>query len=400
MPIFKKMRCQKCKNYRATRYCLRLAKNICWHDCNILRVDQKCPQSCQYAIVESEQFLKKAKADSQAEYEDLLKRQIDDWINKPQEIFDNKIPIKMIETSQGKNELTDFFNSFKVSYPPMLSYLKSRLSLPKLKVESHVDSFENVAMDYLDHIIAYDWEDTIPLLYRAERYESEELKSNYLRRLNENKFIKKIKSHELIASALSEDKNLALVFFEVNEKHDFTIALKRTDTGWYVIGKIAGRPELFNEEVNAMKQVAVLLSKNELENARMLLEKYEKTYFDSADLNYYWGLYYVFNNEIKNAKRYMLNAFEIDPGFVEAKYNYGYLYHGEGDLDKAKEIYTEILKTAPKEPKTLNNLGAIYMEEGKLDEAEELLKRCLEIDDSFEMAKQNLELINKTKEQE
>jgi len=44
----------------------------------------------------------KGKSDSQMEYIDLLKKQMDIWVKKPQSIFQDKIPVTMAESSDGR----------------------------------------------------------------------------------------------------------------------------------------------------------------------------------------------------------------------------------------------------------------------------------------------------------
>ena len=368
---------------------MRNGKDICWHCCNQNRIARKCPPECRYSLQETDNFQIKTNADSIQEYNDLLKKQMEKWIFTPQEIFDGKIPLEMTETEEGKKQIKDLLNQFQVSSSIPLSYLIDRLLLDELKVDAQKENYEEIAEKYLNKIIEQDWEGTISFLSgKSNKY-----KDNYIKRISLNKIIKKLTSHELISSALSQDKKQALVYFELNSKYDMTIVLKETEKNWKITAKFFGKPEIFNGENEANQQVAILLSKNELSKAFELLGKYSAIYVDSADLQYYLGLYYMFSKKEEKAEIHLLNSIEIDPDFVEAKGLYATVLLHKQQMEKAKSLYIEVIQSNPKDIKSLNNLASIYIEEGDKDKARKLLERCLKIDPTFEYAKKNLEKI-------
>lgn len=399
MAFLRSNRCSACRSHRGNRFCLRIGKEICWHCCNEKRIDLKCSESCSYSLRKVENsdvfFEYKSKVDSRAEFSDLTKNQVKAWCRKSQEIFGDKIPLKMSETNEGRNELEEFFGQFPLEKTESIRYLKQELKLTDLKYIPQADSYEEVAAKFLDKIIEQDWRSTIDFLYRSGQYEDEKYLENYISRLSKNKKIIKIKTYDLIASAISENRKLGLVFFEVNGKLDLTISLISENDLWKIEKKMFGKPELYNGEKDVHQQIAVLLSKNELGNAYEQLQKYSKIYIDSADLKYYWGLYYTFNKNNEKAKTFFFDAIEIDPDFTEAKYNYAVILHAEKEIGEAKNLYKEILEISPDEPKTLNNLASIYIEEENFAEAKKLLKRCLKIAPEFEIAKKNLERIER-----
>ena len=399
MSLFKTDRCKICKTYRGHRFCLRIGKDICWHCCNEKRVDFKCPEDCKYSLRKEENkkglFQYKTNADSQAEFFDLIKNEIKIWIRKPQQIFEGKIPIQMVETKEGREEIEKFFDQFPIEKLQSLSYLISELKLTNLKVITQKKNYEDIAGEFLDKIIEQSWEETVSFLMNKENYKNQDYKKNYIKRISSNKIIKKITEYDLISSALSEDKKQALVFFEINGKYDMTVVLKAIKDSWKVSAKFFGKPELFNGENEAIQQVAVLLSKNELTKAFELLKKYSEIYVDSADFQYYWGLYYTFSQNSTKARKFFLNAVEIDPTFIEAKYNYAFVLHSENNIEQAKNLYKEIMEASPKEVKTLNNLASIYIDEQNLEEAKKLLEKCLEINKDYEVARKNLDRVNK-----
>lgn len=382
-----------CKERRGHRFCLRLANNICWHDCNKLRIDLKCPEECSYKLQKQDNFQIKTKADSQVEYIDLLKKQIDKWVLTPQKVFNDKIPIQMIETENGKKKIISFLNQFKAHPLVPLSYLKERLSLDDLKVFSHEKIYEDIAMEFLTTIVLHEWEKSTNFLLNSVLYANKKYLTNYIQRLSSNKILTKMTEFDLISSALTKQNDQALVHFEINRKYDLTLNLKKIDNKWKIVSKIFSKPELYNNEKEAIQQVAVLLSKNQLGNVYELLKKYSAIYTDSADFQYYWGLYYSFSKNNRKAEKHLFNTVEIDPDFTEAKGLYATILLQNNKSEKAKAIYQEIIKQNPKELKSMNNLASIYIEEGDKDKARELLERCLKIDPNFVYAKKNLEKI-------
>lgn len=378
---------------------MRKGFNICWEDCNILRVDEKCPEECEYHLQNSEIMQLKAKSDSQMEYIDLLKKQMALWINKPQKIFNNQLPITMSESKEGKRIIEKYLNQFKINPIVPLYYLKERLTLDDLKVYSTPKTYEDIALEFMQHLYTNEWEKVISFMSNNEYWKSHDLDDNFVTRIAANKVIKKNNSFDLISSALTKEKDQALVYFDINNKYDFTINLKLINNSWRVRSIIIGTPELFNSESEAIQQVAILLSKNETTKAYELLSKYSRIYITSSDFEYYWGLYYTFNKNQKKAEHHFLQAMILDPTFVEAKYNYAFIQHSNGDLGIAKKLYYEILQEAPKEPKTLNNLASILIDEKNYDEAEKLLRKCIKNNPEFEIAKQNLERLEKKMKQ-
>lgn len=398
MKIFKKKKCKICKTKTSTRFCMRKGFDICWEDCNILRVDEQCPKECEYHLQSSEIMQLKGKSDSQMEYVDLLKKQMALWITKPQKIFNDQIPITMAESSEGKKKIEKFLNQFKINPIVPLTYLKERLSLDDLKVDSTPKTYEDHALEFMQHLYTNEWEKVTSFISNYEYLKSHDLEDKFITRIAANKVIKKISSFDLISSALTKEKDQALVYYDVNNKYDLTINLKLIDNSWKVRSIIIGNPELFNSEGEAIQQVAILLSKNESTKAYELLKKYSSIYILSSDFEYYWGLYYTFTKNQKKAEHHFMHAMILDPTFIEAKYNYAFIQHSNGDLEYAKKLYYEILQEASNEPKTLNNLASILIDEKNYDEAEKLLKKCIKNNSEFEVAQQNLERLGKLKD--
>ncbi|MCD6182091.1 MAG: tetratricopeptide repeat protein [Candidatus Cloacimonetes bacterium] len=391
MSLLKSDRCKHCKTHRGYRFCQRIGGGICWHDCNVLRVDFGCPEGCKYSLKKTEQFQLKTNADSQTEYRDLLRRQMNIWIETPQELLDGDVPADLAETPEGRRRLQTLLDGFPGSDVVPMAYLYKKLRLDASKLMAAAKNPEDVAVLFVKKCIVQDWDGAMELLSLAPHLQDPVYQTRYREMLANNKTIARFKEYDIISSAMSEEKNRILVHFEMNGKYDLTIGLVLVDGQWLVAGKILGKPEIYNGENEAIQQVALMLSKNDLGNVFPLLKKYSEIYVDSADFQYYWGLYYTFSHQEKKARMFMLNASTLDPTFVEALYNYAYMLHAAGELDEAETRYRKILSIDPEEPKTLNNLASICMEDKRLDEARELYKKCLALRPDFEIAQKNLE---------
>jgi tetratricopeptide (TPR) repeat protein len=392
MSLFKSTKCAICKDKPGHRFCFRKAKDICWLDCNELRIDKRCPGECDYKLTETDLNLK-AKVDSIAEYKDVSYKLMNHWLKIPQKIFGDEIPLEMAKNEEGKQRICAYLGQFQFNKHVPLSYLKEKLSLSNLKVNDQKETFEDRAKEFISLVITQDWKKMIDFMLGSEKYQDPLLKKNYLSRMSSNKILNKVTDYFLVSSALADNGLTALVYFVVNGKYDLVIKMQSVNDIWWVQEKLFGKPEIINSEFQANNQIANLLSQNMLSDAFELLEKYFSIFVDSADINYYRGMYYMFSQNYKSAEKYLLNAVEIDPAFLEARSLYGTALLQNHKIESAKQVFSDILNIKPDEIKSLNNLATIFMAEGNNDEAQKLLRKCLEIDPEFIYAKQNLEKI-------
>ncbi|MBN2460379.1 MAG: tetratricopeptide repeat protein [Candidatus Cloacimonetes bacterium] len=345
-------------------------------------------------------FQLQVKTDSRKEFRELLLKEMDKWIITPQPLFGNRMPLEMADSATGKKEIENLFLKFKIPDFIPMKYLADRLHLDSLKIPELIPDYENTAAEYLDKIIAQDWAGMLHYKLNQNHYAREIYLNNFLNRIKNNRILRKMREHNLIASAVTDDHRQALVFHEINGKYDLTVTLYRKNSQWFVKGFIMGPLELVNGENEAIQQIAVLLSKNDFSRAFSLLRKYTDIYFDSADMYYYWGMYYSLTHNPAAAEIYFLTAIEIDPDFIEAKYNYAYILHTRGDKPGARDFYREIIEQNPQYLKALNNLASLYIEEGNFTEAADLLELCLGIDPDFKFARENRNRLQKLIEEE
>ncbi|MBS3741672.1 MAG: tetratricopeptide repeat protein [Candidatus Cloacimonetes bacterium] len=395
--LFPPKRCKVCKDHKAMRDCKKLNKKICFHCCNEIRIKMDCPLSCKYAIKEKEDNTKlsiKNYSESIAEQQELLDLHLNKWLYAENPQFDNKTPIEFAKTKQGKEQIAKFLDKKEQNLKFSLNYNFLRDKLDIKKNDNIPITHEDVASKFLDLLVDYDYEKTIPLLVNKDVYESDEFKKNYIKRNLDTKAVKAIKEYDLLRSALNEHEDEAIVEFEINGKYELSIVLAKINNEWLVAKKIFGESGTVLAENETRQRIVNYFSKDKFHKGYKDLKKNLKVYVDSADLHYYMGIYYSTKGKIEKARQYFFNAVELDPDFVEAKYNYAFLFQAEGNIEKAKILYEEILEKK-EDLKTLNNLAVIYEQQGDVKDAEILLKKALKIDPDFEFSQKNLERVSK-----
>jgi len=392
-------KCKLCNNYRAQRYCPRTGKDICWKCCNEKRTDRKCPQECAY-IIHSEKgtdfagSLLKSKVDSMQELRGLTKNLFDLWSESPAEAFGGRIPVEMTGSEEGKRELVDYLKKIEdlAILPPGYITRKLKLSMPEGK---EPENYEYASEQYILKMAAGEWEESIGYLYDSKKYNDDLFKMNYLTRRAENRLLKSITTCHLLFSAMSENREEALVYYEVNNRFDLTLIMGIAEGKWLVKEVVIGSPSFYYGEREAIILISGFISHQEMEKAEKYLQKYQEILIDSADLNYLNGLYFLLKKDYPKALKYYLTAVEIDPDFYEYKYNLALVYQMLRSFETAKRLYSELLGKKSDDTNVLNNLAVIFEAEGDKEEALRLLEKCLEFDSTNELAKKNIERITK-----
>jgi tetratricopeptide (TPR) repeat protein len=392
MSILKNKKCKLCKVRRQQRFCLRKGMEICWECCNNLRYDRKCPEDCKYSLKGGEGLdISKTNADSLTEYRGLVTSLMELWMRMPEAALDGAVPGELSETEAGRVKLIEYFKRYDLKTIYNISYIKRRLKLTGLEIEPQPDSYEDIASRYLRLILAGDSETAIDfLIHGAEIDKEEEWKADFIEQKKNDAVLKKMNEFKLIASALSEDKREALVFFDINGKFDLCLKLELPEENWLVACQYNGKMEVVNGENEALRHVAVLLSKNEMLQAEELLAKYITIYPDSSDLHYYNGVVAAMKGKGKLAKRSFIRSVRLDPGFSEALYNYGLQLHLEGEIDQAAVYYERVLAIEPDNVKCLNNMAAIKIDQQEFEKAEAYLRHCEAIEPDFEPLQANI----------
>ncbi|MDP8211191.1 MAG: tetratricopeptide repeat protein [Candidatus Stygibacter australis] len=399
MSILKNSKCQICKVRRQQRFCLRKGKDICWECCNNMRYDRQCPKECRYSVKAGEGLqISKTNADSLTEYKGLIEKLMDLWMRMPQQDLNGSIPEELSRSQEGRSELINYFKKTNLSKYINLSYIKRILDLEELEIGKEKESNEDVGKRYLSSILAGDMEGSLAFHVNGEEIKAEpEWLEDYLSQLKGDKILGKMTDFKIISSALSEDRNIGLGFYDINGKYDLCLKIVKSTDSWKVASRYNGKMEIVNGENEALRHIAVLISKSELSQAVDLLDKYIALYPDSSDLYYYQGVISAMKGKNKQAKKSFLCSIRLDPGFSEALYNYGLQLHLEGDIQGAADYYKRVLAIEPEEVKSLNNLAAIYIDLQEYQSAEEYINRCKLVDPDYEPLLANIKRLNENK---
>jgi len=397
--IIQPKRCQVCKKHKATRTCPKIHKKICFHCCNEIRIKMECPTDCKYALKSSHErksLQLNNYSESIEEQQELLDLHLMEWLKTENPSFDNKTPRAYAETEQGKKKIDTFLKKHEQALKGALTYnfVRDQLGIPLIK--KTMNTHENIAGKFLELVVNYAHEKSLPLLVHHDIYKNDIFVQNYLKRNLELKAFKAIKEYDLVRSALSKEQDQAIVEFEINGKYPLSLVLQRINGNWFIKEKVFGESGMVLSESEFIQRIAYNYAQQHFDKAYNDLKKYLEVFPDSADLHYYFGIYYSTKGKIEMAKEHFFHAMELDPEFIEAKYNYAFLFQAEGNIEKCRELYEEILEQK-EEKKTLNNLAVIYEQDGQLDQAIVLLKKALELDPNFELAQKNLERINEKK---
>ena len=359
----------------------------------------ECPNDCKYALKSTQDknsLQLNNYSESISEQQELLDLHLKKWLKTENPIFENKTPKSYAETDAGKGKINSFLKKHEQALKGALSYnyVREQLGIP-LK-EKAQKTHEDVANRFMELVINYDHEKTLPLLVHREVYKNEYFKQNYLKRNLSIKAFKAIKEFDLIRSALSKEQDQAIVEFEINGKYPLSLVMQKLNGQWFIKEKVFGESGMVLSESEFVQRIAYNYAQQHFDKAYNDLKKYLQVFPDSADLHYYFGIYYSTKGKIEKAKEAFFNAMELAPEFTEATYNYAFLFQAEGNMEKARELYEDILEQK-EEKKTLNNLAVIYENDGQLEQALVLLKKALELDPNFELAQKNFERINEKK---
>ena len=359
----------------------------------------ECPNDCKYALKSTQDknsLQLNNYSESISEQQELLDLHLKKWIKTENPLFENNTPKLYSKTETGKKKIDSFLKKHEQALKGALSYnyVREQLGIPlqKKAYETH----EDAANRFMKLVVNFDHEDTLTLLVHHEVYKDKDFTLNYLKRNLANKAFKSIREFDLIRSALSKEQDQAIVEFEINGKYSLSLILKRINSHWLIKEKVFGESGMVLSESEFIQRIAYKYAQQHFDKAYNDLKKYLQVFPDSADLHYYFGIYYSTKGKIEKAKEHFFNAMELDPGFTEAKYNYAFLFQAEGNMEKCRELYEEILEQK-EEKKTLNNLAVIYEQDGQLEQALVLLKKALELDPNFELAQKNLQRINEKK---
>ncbi|HNQ42828.1 MAG TPA: tetratricopeptide repeat protein [Candidatus Cloacimonadota bacterium] len=386
--LIKPDRCKKCYSERALRMCPRLKKGLCWQCCNDLRIDLKCPSECPYTPVKNpDNPIMAFKADNQHESHDIMKRYLDIWIGQSNAALGGKSPLQ--KATEDKAGTLDWLSSYR--YPPgfPINYLMQKLDIAFEDEQPHSDP-ESVATEYLNRLVTLEYN----LLRELTGNDSvlADLDTRYEDIIKSIHLFRKMKQYNYIHTGLSEDGGQALVFVELNHKHECTIILRRANDAWIVRQSIMGNPSAYFTQNRLHQEIATYLGNAEDAKAWDKISSALPVYPDSADLYYYRGLYWLLVKQPDKAKVDLFSAIALDNHFPPPYMHLGLLYLQEKNYSEAELWYAALIQLEPDNPDAANNLAICKLALGHKEEALKIWNELLKQNPTYENARKNLEL--------
>ncbi|MGI6197835.1 MAG: tetratricopeptide repeat protein [Candidatus Cloacimonadaceae bacterium] len=380
-------RCRICRSERALRTCARRRKDIGWRCCNEMRVDKRCPSECAYALKEDENSpLPAFKADSVTEFNHAIKLYLDLWVSQPQASLDGKTPLAV--AAEDSKRLLEWLAGYQYPLHFPMNYLLGKLGLEKYP-EPEVKDPESIAADYLNCVIAMEWDKLRQFTINQDA--EEDLAQRYKEIIRDIPMLKRANHHNIIHAGIADDGVTAMVYLELNRRYDWTLIFGKQGDVWRLRHQINGSPKLFYELNKRHGQIAQLLSEGKDAQAWEALQEGLKLYPDSADLYYYLGIYWQIVKQLDKAKIAFFDSIALDNDFYAPTFSLGSINLAQEDLDEAMYWFEKLYEKNKEDPLVLNNLGAAYAGKGQIEEAKKLWKKALQIDPNLEPAKRNME---------
>lgn len=383
-----KDRCKKCHTERALRLCPRINKGLCWHCCNELRIDLKCPETCPYTPkLEAGSPFPAFKADNNHEAVHAAKAYIDVFIGKKSDIFADKSPREL--AAEDKKAALAILSEFQYPGNFPVDYLMQRLDLPYQK-DVEMQSAEDVAGEYLDRIIALEYEKLQELTQNTS--ELADLNGLYTSLIQSNPFLKKLRQYSYIHTGLSEDGSQAIVFVEINHRDEYTLILRNEDGKWYLRQSLNGNPALYFKQNELYQVIAQLLANGEDGKALSEISQALRSYPDSADLYYYKALYWLLMKKPDKAKQEFLSSIALDNSFGPPYMHLGLMNLNDKNYPEAQKWFAALVQLEGDNPDAINNLAIAYLAGGDKEKALSMWREILSSFPTHEMARKNLEL--------
>ena len=116
---------------------------------------------------------------------------------------------------------------------------------------------------------------------------------------------------------------------------------------------------------------------------------------DNLSANYNLGLVLADQKQFKEAVDHLLKVLEITPNDPAVHNELGVALGRSGRIEEALHHFSEALKYNPDDAEVHNNMGLALMQMGLLNEAAVHFSKALEINSSFDIARNNLQIVQK-----
>ena len=94
------------------------------------------------------------------------------------------------------------------------------------------------------------------------------------------------------------------------------------------------------------------------------------------------GTTYLWENRLEEAERYLLEAIELDPFFVDAMDHLGLVYRRQNRLNEAEEMYLRSISINDQNKVPYQNLAIVYRFQNRLNDAFELYRTLIILDEN------------------
>ena len=390
--IFNSKRCNSCYTERIVRECPRKKKKLCWHCCNELRCDTKCPSSCPYAPKDADNSIFPIfKADSLTEANHVLKLYIDLWVGRENVLLDMRSPLSVAQSNSS--EIVKWLTGFQYPAHFPLSHLMNRLGIATVAAQDNDNQVpvhhEDCVHTYMNALVRLAWDEIRQCSINSSLME--DLSLRYKELLSAVPALAKISTYSIIHSGIAEEGSSALVYLELNHKTDWTLLLSNIDGEWRVRQNISGPPQAYFAQNQIYTDIAAALGKAEDDKVWKLISSNLKIYPDSPDLYYYRGMYWQIVKQNDKAAVDFFNAIALDNAWIEPYFHLGTLYLAKNDFAQARLWFSELCAIQPDNPNAQNNLAACFAGEGKHQEAKDIWERLVRQYPGFDVARKNLD---------
>ncbi len=392
MQWLKKERCRICSDERSVRYCLRHNKELGWKCCNSYRADGKCPDTCPYSPIKdvTNSLLPKIKSDSRTEFMDYLEHYLQSWIYLPVTDLNNQTPNELSLNETGKVALTDWLCGFSFPDSGILNLLNKKLNL-KLEIQEEANpNIETLASSYFDAVISHDW-DAVACFHIADFDCSADTISYYTKLLMNHPMLKKVRHVTIINSGFTQDLKQAFVFCELNGKENWTFIFVNNAGYWQFYQSIWGTLQDYYEQKTQFRQIAIAISNKDESAIFNLLDSVKNKYPLSADIQYYYGLYYGLVKRWDDAKSAFTGALALEPNWQEPMFQLAFIFMSQKDYTTAITHLEKLNLLNPENANIMNNIGVCYLGLEQTDKAQSAWEQALRLDPNSEIAKKNLE---------
>jgi tetratricopeptide (TPR) repeat protein len=133
--------------------------------------------------------------------------------------------------------------------------------------------------------------------------------------------------------------------------------------------------------INAQDNQSRYMSEYETLNIKPIepVEMVSPSENEAAMMAYNIGTYYMRENRLIEAERYLKEAVDLDPVFVDAMDHLGLVYRRQNRIEEAEMIYLKSIALNDRNKVPFINLAVVYRIQGRLNDAFQLYRHLVQI---------------------